>query len=129
AVGLRNEAWINRSVRRIVLVRWRDHRRVDGRDAGFVEVRTKIESIAGCLEPGIGDPGDVGKSHLGLWKRGYQGAVGNPRHAAARRLSVSRSPLVERDEQRPLHRRRVQRIEQLLAGSASSWIADAVHMA
>ena len=118
AVGLRNEARIDRAVARIVLVRRRrerEHRRIDRRDPGLVEVPPVVEVIARGLETGVGDAGNIREAHPGLRQRRHQRTVTQLRHPAARRLAVFRRPLVQGDEQRALHRRRIQRIVGLLA--------------
>src|SRR5207247_1657149 len=52
-----NEAWINRTVRRVVLIGRRKQRRVDCWNARLIEIRTVVEQVPGCLEPVYVMPG------------------------------------------------------------------------
>src|SRR6185436_5256075 len=88
--------------------------------AGLVEIRPVVQKIPSCLQPGVGDTRDAGKSTRALWKRWHECAVRKARHHARRWLNALRRPLIERVPQRALDGRRVERIGLCLAAHAGN---------
>ena len=114
AVGRRDIARVDWPVRRIVLIRRRDHWRVDRRDAGRVEIRPVVQSVARRLQTCVRYARDVWKAHTTLRQRRHHRPVGEPRHLRRWRLDSLSRPLIQVFPKGALDRRRVQRIEELL---------------
>src|SRR6185295_4817341 len=127
-VGLRDVAAVDRTVRRVVLVRRVDERRVDGGDAGLVEVQPVVEQVTGGLQAGVRHARDARVTGLRLRQRRHQRAVAQLGYAAVRRR-LTFGPFVQRNEQGSLYRRRVERILELLAGAFVRAVAGTVLMA
>ena len=117
---------IDRAVRRIVLEGRRDHGRVDRRNAGRVEVRPVVEAIARRLQSGVRHARECsGSPALSCGSGDTSVSSSKRRHLGVRRLLARRRPLVEIFEQRALHRRRIERIQELLAVAPCRRVAGA----